>query len=153
MKLLKYFIGLILLTTLSSCEIPEQESTKTYPPLESIANTLWYSVNTKSQIYYDIRYAETTGVMDSYTNSLRTELIESRDFTYTFTPATAKIDALVNVTFDDGQLYGGFVIPKGNFQINNEDVYFIQLYEIDSKGNVIYDLDGNIKSSILMWKE
>jgi hypothetical protein len=153
MKLLKYFIGLILLTTLSSCEIPEQESTKTYPPLESIANTLWYSVNTKSQIYYDIRYAETTGVMDSYTNSLRTELIESRDFTYTFTPATEKIDALVSVTFENGQLYSGILVPKGVYQVNDEDVYWIQLYEVDDKGYIIYDENNKIKSSILMWME
>jgi hypothetical protein len=153
MKLLNYLIGIAAALTLLSCEKPEESSTQNYQTLDSIANTLWYSVNTKSQIYYDIRYAETTGVMDSYTNSLRTELIESRDFTYTFTPATEKIDALVSVTFENGQLYSGILIPKGVYQVNDEDVYWIQLYEVDDKGYIIYDENNKIKSSILMWME
>ena len=43
--------------------------------------------------------------------------------------------------------------PKGNFQVNNKDVYWIQLYEVDDEGYILYDEKGNIKSSILMWKE
>lgn len=89
--------------------------------------------------------------MERYSNSLRDELISSRNFTYTFTPATSQIDALVNLTFEDGERYGGILIPKGNFQVNDEDVYWIQLYEVDEKGEIIYDENGKIKSSILMW--
>ena len=153
MKLLKYLISVFVFATLTSCEKPMDDPKTEYPPLETITNTLWFSVDTKNQIYYDITYAETTGEMIGYSNSLREDEISRRGFTYTFTPETNEIDALVNVTFDDGQLYGGIVIPKGNFQVNNTDVYWIQLYEIDNKGNIIYDDNGKIKSSILMWKD
>lgn len=151
MKLFKYLMGIVAIATLSSCEMPEQETPTTYPALETIANTKWYSVDTKNQIYYDITYAETTGEMVGYSNSLRDEEISRRGFNYTFTPATEVADGIVSLSFDDGQLYGGMLIPKGQFQVNNEDVYWIQLYEIDDKGYIIYDENGKIKSSILMW--
>lgn len=153
MKLSHYLIALMAIVTLTACEKPEQISTEKYPPLESITNTLWYSVDTKNQIYYDITYNETTGTMVGYNNSLREEQVSERSFSYTFTPATELYEAVVTLTFDDGQRYGGMVVPKGNFQVNDVDVYWIQLYEVDDKGYIIYDETGNIKSSILMWKE
>lgn len=153
MKLSHYLIALMAIVTLTACEKPGQISTEKYPPLESITNTLWYSVDTKNQIYYDITYNETTGTMVGYNNSLREEQVSERGFSYTFTPATELYEAVVTLTFDDGQRYGGMVVPKGNFQVNDVDVYWIQLYEVDDKGYIIYDETGNIKSSILMWKE
>ena len=151
MKLLKYLICFVASTMLLSCEKPEESPSKTYPALESISNTLWYSVDTKNQIYYDITYGEDDrGEMKGYADQGRTELVVDRPFSYTFTPETTEIDALVNVVFEDGQRYGGILVPKGNFQVNNEDVYWIQLYD---KGYIIYDEEGKIKSSILMWKE
>lgn len=153
MKLLKYLISIAAIVALNSCNIPEEEARPEYPTLDTIANTLWYSVDTKNQIYYDISYAETTGEMVGFSNSLREEEVSRRAFSYTFTPETTEIDALVNVVFEDGQRYGGILVPKGNFQVNNEDVYWIQLYEVDDKGYIIYDEEGKIKSSILMWKE
>ena len=153
MKLLNYLMGAVMAMVMIGCEHPEQESTSKYPPLESIVDTRWYSVDTKNQIYYDIDYATTTGTMVGYNNSLREEEISRREFQYTFTPATERVDALVNVTFDDGATYGGMVVPKGQFQVNDKDVYWIQLYEVDEKGYIIYDEHGKIKSSILMWRE
>ena len=153
MKLFNYLMALMLVATISSCEHPEQISNEKYPPLESIENTMWFSVDTKNQIYYDITYAETTGEMVGYSNSLRDEEISRRGFNYTFTPATEVADGIVSLSFGDGQLYGGMLVPKGQFQVNNEDVYWIQLYEVDDKGYIIYDEAGKIKSSILMWKE
>jgi hypothetical protein len=150
MKLFGWLMSAMLIFSCIGCA-PEEESSKTYPSLDSIANTLWYSVDTTNQIYYDIYYKESTGVMERYSNSLRDELISSRNFTYTFTPATSQIDALVNLTFEDGERYGGILIPKGNFQVNDEDVYWIQLYEVDEMGEIILDENGKIKSSILMW--
>ena len=154
MKLFKYLIGIMAVATMVGCEIPEEEEEKKdYPELTNIVDTLWYSYDQKNFIYYDIEYAETTGTMKGYKDQGRTEEVSNRAFSYTFTPATEQYDAIVEVTFDDGQRYGGILIPKGNFQINNQDVYFIQLYEINDKGNIIYDDNGDIKSTILMWKE
>ncbi len=153
MKLFNYLMALMLVATISSCEHPEQISNEKYPPLESIENTMWFSVDTKNQIYYDITYGTTTGEMVGYSNSLRDEEVSRRSFTYTFTPPTEIVDGIVNVEFEDGTLYGGMVVPKGQFQVNNKDVYWIQLYEVDDNGYIIYDDNNNIKSSILMWKE
>ena len=152
MKLFRYLIGIMAVATLVGCEFPEEEK-KDYPELTNIVDTLWYSYDQKNFIYYDIEYAETTGTMKGYKDQERTEELSNRAFSYTFTPATEQYDAIVELAFDDGQRYGGILIPKGNFQINNQDVYFIQLYEINDKGNIIYDDNGDIKSTILMWKE
>ena len=153
MKLFRYLIGIMAVATLVGCEFPEEEKKKEYPELSNIVDTLWYSYDQKNYIYYDIEYAETTGTMKGYKDQERTEELSNRAFSYTFTPATEQYDAIVELTFDDGQRYGGILIPKGNFQISNKDVYMIQLYEINDKGSIIYDDKGNIKSTILMWKE
>ena len=153
MKLFRYLIGIMAVATLVGCEFPEEEKKKKYPELSNIVDTLWYSYDQKNYIYYDIEYAETTGTMKGYKDQERTEELSNRAFSYTFTPATEQYDAIVELTFDDGQRYGGILIPKGNFQISNKDVYMIQLYEINDKGSIIYDDKGNIKSTILMWKE
>ena len=153
MKLFRYLIGIMAVATLVGCEFPEEEKKKEYPELSNIVDTLWYSYDQKNYIYYDIEYAETTGTMKGYKDQERTEEVSNRAFSYTFTPATEQYDAIVELTFDDGQRYGGILIPKGNFQISNKDVYMIQLYEINDKGTIIYDDKGNIKSTILMWKE
>ena len=50
-------------------------------------------------------------------------------------------------------MYGGILIPKGNVQVNHKEVYMIQLYEVDADHNILYDPNGNVKSTILMWKE
>ena len=63
------------------------------------------------------------------------------------------IDAIVRVDFEDGQHYGGLLIPKGQIQKNLQDVYFIQLYETDAEGEVIYNVDGSMKSTLQMWME
>lgn len=153
MKLFNYFIGLMLTLVLVSCNEPEEEHRVEYPTLDSITDTLWYSVDTKNQIYYDITYNETTGEMVGYKNSLREEEVSRRAFSYTFTPATDQIEAIVRVNFEDGICYGGMLIPKGIFKVSDKDVYIIQLYEVDEKGEVIYIEEGKIKSSILMWRE
>ena len=152
MKLLKYLIGLMAVTTLYSCDIPEYEK-KEYPVLTNIVDTMWYSVDVKNQIYYDIYFYGESGMMVSFNSSERTEEIKRKAFTYTFTPATDKYDALVDVTFSNGKSYGGILIPKGHLQINNEDVYLIQLYGLNDKGEVIYNEKGEVAESILMWKE
>ena len=153
MKLFKYLIGIMAVATLAGCEIPEEESKTEYPELTNIVDTLWYSYDQKNFIYYDIEYKKATGTMKGYKDQERTEELSNRAFSYTFTPATELHDAIVELTFDDGQRYGGMLIPKGNLQISNQDVYMIQLYEINDKGAIIYDENGDIKSTILMWKE
>ena len=91
--------------------------------------------------------------MLGYSEQERVNEVVNRPFTYTFTPATAVLDAVVRVDFEDGQHYGGIAIPKGHFQISLKDVFFIQLYEVDANGEVLYDINGNIKSTLQMWME
>jgi hypothetical protein len=95
--------------------------------------------------------------MVGYSDVDRKNEVSRANFSYTFTPATVvdgfSIDAIVHISFDDGRYYGGMLIPKGELQINNEDVFIIQLYETNDRWEVIYDMSGNMKSTIMMWKE
>ena len=137
---------------LVGCE-PYEENTKEYPEIESLTNTLWWSFDQKNNIFYDITYGETTGSMIGYSEQGRVNEVVNRPFTYTFTPATDLVNAIVRVDFEDGQHYGGWVAPKGVYQINLQDVYLMQLYETDAKGEVIYNVDGTMKSTLQMWME
>ena len=151
MKIMRYLLAAVVALTLIGCERPN--TNKDYPELESLVGTLWWSYDGLEQIFYDITYGEEgRGQMKGYSDQERTNLVVDRPFSYTFTPATEKVNAIVMVNFDDGVRYGGAVLPKGYMQVNLIDVYFIQLYEVDELGNTI-KIDGEFKSIIQMWRE
>lgn len=151
MKIMRYLLAAVVALTLIGCERPNTD--KDYPELESLVGTLWWSYDGLEQIFYDITYGEEgRGEMKGYSDQERTNLVVDRPFSYTFTPATEKVNAIVMVNFDDGVRYGGAVLPKGYMQVNLVDVYFIQLYEVDELGNTI-KIDGEFKSIIQMWRE
>ena len=151
MKIVRYLLAAVVALTLIGCERPNTD--KDYPELESLVGTLWWSYDGLEQIFYDITYGEEgRGEMKGYSDQERTNLVVDRPFSYTFTPATEKVNAIVMVNFDDGVRYGGAVLPKGYMQVNLVDVYFIQLYEVDELGNTI-KVDGEFKSIIQMWRE
>lgn len=153
MKIMRYLFGAVMALTIMGCEPIEQEK-KEYPKLESLVNTLWWSYDQSNDIYYDINYGENgEGVMLGYSEQERQNEVVNRPFTYTYTPATEDVNAIVMVNFEDGLHYGGWLAPKGVYQINLQDVYFIQLYETDANGEVIYNVDGTMKSTLQMWKE
>ena len=146
-------MGAVMTLMIAGCE-PVEETAKVFPEITSLDNTVWISYDKINNIYYDIAYnADNKGVMLGYSEPARLNEIVNRPFNYTFTPATANIDAIVRVDFEDGQHYGGLLIPKGYFQINLQDVYIIQLYETDAEGEVIYNVDGTMKSTLQMWME
>lgn len=149
----KILFAALLLVMGVACEGPVEEAKRDYPVLTSLENTMWYSYDPQKVVFYDIHYYADSGVMLGYDSSERQNEVVNRTFTYTFTPATEDIDAVVTLRFDDGQMYGGILVPKGNLQISNKDVYIIQLYECDEEGYIIYDGEGKIKSTIMMWRE
>ena len=153
MKIMRYLLGAVMALTFMGCE-PFEDDTKSYPELESLANTLWYSYDQVDNIYYDITYGENgEGVMLGYSEQERVNEVVNRPFTYTYTHTTDDVNSLVTLIFDDGQRYSGISIPKGYVKVNLIDVYFIQLYEVDESGEVIYNADGTMKSTIQMWME
>ena len=153
MKIMRYLLGAVMALSIVGCE-PIEDKTKSYPELESLVGTLWFSYDETNKIFYDITYGEDDrGEMKGYADQERTELVVDRPFNYTFTPATDDINAIVRVDFEDGQHYGGALTPKGYIQVNYIDVYFIQLYEVYENGEVIKDAEGNFTSVIQMWKE
>lgn len=153
MKIMRYLLGAVMALSIVGCE-PIEDETKSYPELESLVGTLWFSYDETNKIFYDITYGEDDrGEMRGYADQERTELVVDRPFSYTFTPATDDINAIVRVDFEDGQHYGGALMPKGYIQVNYIDVYFIQLYEVYENGEVIKDAEGNFTSVIQMWKE
>lgn len=154
MKLFKYLMGVAIVLTLAACETTEDEK-KVYPEITTLEETMWYSYDAKKNVYYDIYYnANSEGVMIGYDTSERENEVSRRLFDYGYTRATEDVDAIVDVMFDDGGRYGGILIPKGNLQISNKEVYIIQLYELSADGSeILYDENGNIKSTLMMWKE
>ena len=153
MNVMKYLLGAVAALFVMGCE-PYEENKKDYPELESLVNTLWYSYDKSANIYYDITSGENgEGVLLGYSEQERLNEVVNRPFTYAFTPATAQINAIVRIDFEDGQYYGGWLAPKGIYQINLQDVYLIQLYETDANGEVIYNIDGTMKSTLQMWME
>ena len=153
MKIMRYLLGAVMALSIVGCE-PIEDETKSYPELESLVGTLWFSYDETNKIFYDITYSEDDrGEMKGYADQERTELVVDRPFSYTFTPATDDINAIVRVDFEDGQHYGGALMPKGYIQVNYINVYFIQLYEVYENGEVIKDAEGNFTSVIQMWKE
>ena len=153
MKIMRYLLGAVMALLIVGCE-PIEDETKSYPELESLVGTLWFSYDETNKIFYDITYGEDDrGEMKGYADQERTELVVDRPFSYTFTPATDDVNAIVRVDFEDGQHYGGALMPKGYIQVNYIDVYFIQLYEVYENGEVIKDAEGNFTSVIQMWKE
>ena len=154
MRLFRLFLSAMALLAVSACEKPEDEK-KAFPELETLEGTTWYSYDAKKDIYYDISYeGDNRGCMIGYDTSERKDEVVNRPFSYAYTRATADLDAIVDVMFDDGQRYGGILIPKGNLQISNKDVYIIQLYELSEDGSkILYDENGNIKSTLMMWRE
>lgn len=154
MRIINAIIALAAMLALTACEMPEEAEKKVYPELTTLDGTMWYSYDQKSNTFYDIWYdGEGRGRMLGYDTAERENETVNRPFSYEFTPATEQLDAIVRVHFDDGQYYGGILIPKGNFQISQKDVYFIQLYETNDKYEVIYVEMGKFKSTIQMWKE
>lgn len=153
MKLFNRLFAAMAMLLMVACETPYEDS-NVYPTLDSLDQTMWWSYDQKEQIYYDIWYdGEGRGRMLGYDSDERVNQIVNRHFSYTFTPATDLLDGVVRLNFDDGIYYGGILIPKGQFYINNVAVYIIQLYEVDAEGEIIYDMEGNMKSTLQMWKE
>lgn len=153
MKLFNRLFAAMTMLLMVACETPYEDS-NVYPTLDSLDQTMWWSYDQKEQIYYDIWYdGEGRGRMLGYDSDERVNQIINRPFSYTFTPATDLLDGVVRLNFDDGIYYGGILIPKGQFYINNVAVYIIQLYEVDAEGEIIYDMEGNMKSTLQMWKE
>lgn len=152
MRLLNFLMAAATLLLVVSCK--DNEKKAIFPELTSLDNTQWISYDSNENIFYDIFYYESgKGVMLGYSEQARENEVVNRPFDYAFTPATESIDAIVMVNFEDGQHYGGHLIPKGNIQINLQDVYMIELFEVNDKGDVIYNVDGTIKAKLLMWND
>lgn len=152
MKIMRYILGAVMTLAVVGCE-PVDDDNKSYPELQSLVGTLWYSYDEANNIFYDITYAESTGSMIGYDSEERVNEVVNRPFDYTFTPATPELNGVVRINFHDGKLYGGPLVPKGYYQINLIDVYLIQLYEVDEQGEILYTNDGQYLSTITMWME
>lgn len=152
MRLLNFLMAAATLLLVVGCK--DNEKKITFPELTTLDNTQWISYDSNENIFYDIFYYDGgKGVMLGYSEQARENEVVNRPFYYSFTPAIENIDAIVMVDFEDGQHYGGHLIPKGNIQINLQDVYMIELFEVNDKGEVIYNVDGTIKAKLLMWND
>ena len=164
MTKVKYLICTAIVLSLAACAKFENE-TKTYIELDELKNTLWYSYDKTTNIYYNVIFSDKAdleaegwfeGSMDAYDSPEYVNRVEEHchNFTYNFTKATSEVSAIVKTKFENGKFYDGYVIPKGVQQINEKDVFIIQLFEVDKDGNLIMADDGvNYQSTIMMIME
>lgn len=127
---------------------PEQE-TVVYPELKSLDGTLWYSFDQTTSTYYDVTFDAVDGQMVGYSDAERRSEISRDEFEYTYDTV---LD-VVTVNFVSGARYAGILVPKGEFQVSNIDVYIIQLYGVDERGEIIYTPEGKVKYSLMFWME
>lgn len=146
-RLLQTLACVLLAVAFVGCH-PEEEA-KSYPELETLNATLWYSYDQTTATYYDVTFGATNGEMVGYSDSERTAEVSREGFEYTF---DAVMD-VVTVNFDEGARYAGILVPKGQFQVSKIDVYLIQLYGVDENGEIVYTPEGQVKDSMLFWKE
>ena len=160
MKMVKYLICTAMLLGAMACVDFDQNEQKLYN-LVDINNTEWHNEDILNKVYYSIEYSAVessegwyNGEMRGYDNFERTNKIDTltRNFIYNFTPATSERRAIVKTKFNDGSYYDGYVIPKGSLQMGSKDVYVIQLFEVDTEGEILME-NGNYKSTLMMWKE
>lgn len=150
MRLLRYLFCATTLLCISACNNPMEEIPE-YPVITSLENTAWYSYDELTNIYYDVEFFAQEGTMVGYDTPSRENAISNQTFTYTFT--TTETNPYITLTFKNGRTYSGLLYHKGIIHIDFKAVYFIQLIEVDDKGDVIYDENGKIASVIKMWKE
>ena len=152
MKIMRYLLGAVMALAMVGCDTLKMDK-EVFTKLDSLVGTSWYSHDSVKNIFYDITYDTTTGRMIGYDSEKRVNEVVNRTFTYTYTHTTDDVNSLVTLIFDDGQRYSGISIPKGYVKVNLIDVYFIQLYEVDERGEVIYNADGTMNSTLQMWME
>lgn len=151
MKILNYLMVAAMLLFASACE--NEEKTPKYPIMENVENTLWWSTESNAlgqNIYYDLEFGIDNGRLSSYDSPERDNLLSITEFNYTFLD---EVDALI-LKFANGLRYDGYLVQKGSIQINGKDVYAIQLFEVDSDGNIIFLPGGSTpKHAMLFWRE
>lgn len=151
MKVLNYLMAATMLLFVTACE--EETKTPTYPIMESVENTLWWSTEANAlgqNIFYDLEFNIDNGRLTAFDTPERENAISTREFSYTFID---EVDALI-LEFADGERYDGYLVQKGHLQINGKDVYAIQLFGVDSDGNIIFEPDGKTpEHTMLFWRE
>lgn len=151
MKILNYLLAAAVVLICPACE--EETKTPSYPIMESVVDTLWWSTETTAlgqTIFYDLEFGTSEGVLTAFDSAERDNMLSTKPFSYTFID---EVDGL-SLQFNSGERYDGYLVQKGFLQVNGKDVYAIQLFEVDSEGNIILMPDGKTpEHSMLFWCE
>lgn len=152
-RFFKFLMGAMALITIAGC-VPEDE-VEDYPIINDLSNTVWENTTEDKSSGYFYRHfmefrADDTGTLKGYkADDLNTPLSEV-GFTYEY-PLNDRYG--LSIRFEDGGRYDGYLVQKGNLQVDYKDVYVIQLFEVDENGQTIFDENGNPASTMLFWKE
>lgn len=160
MNVFKYLLGAVAFVAAVGCA-PEEE-VKDYPAITDITNTVWENrtEDKSGNIYFNTLSfeAEGKGSFTSYDTDNLNLPLESCTFTYSY-PLNERWG--LTLTFDQstaesslsGRRYDGYVVQKGSIQIDFKDVYVIQLFEVDNKGEMILDDKNQPVSTMAFWRE
>lgn len=160
MTILKYLLCAVALIGVVGCA-PEQE-TADFPEITDLANTVWESrtEDASGNIYFNTLSFDADGVgsFASYDTDNLNLPLESITFTYSY-PLNERWGltlSFATTTTEDrlsGRRYDGYVVQKGSVKIDFKDVYVIQLFEVDAKGEMILDDKGQPVSTMAFWRE
>ncbi len=150
---MNYLIGAAMMLSAVACEPGEETKQESFPELDSLEDTLWWSTTTDlsgKTLFFDLTFNDSDdGTLATFDSAERTNRIDYKLFDYSFNATNDTI----HVVFDDGSIYDGYLIQKGHFQVNEINVYAIQLLEVDANGQIIVDDYGKPASSMIFWRE
>lgn len=160
MKLVKHLLVAVALIAATGCA-PEEEK-KDYPAITNLENSVWENrtEDKSGNVYFNTLSfdAEGRGSFTSYDTDHLNLPLESYTFTYSY-PLNERWG--LTLTFDEsteesrmaGRRYDGYVVQKGSIQVDFKDVYVMQLFEVDDKGEIILNDKNEPVSAMTFWKE
>lgn len=155
MRFLRLMFSLAMLLGAVGC-LPEEEA-KSYEEITSLEGTLWwgYEVDSKGvPTYLDVHFDKDSGSVKGYDTPERKTEVSSQTFSYSFTlKSGAMLNSTVVIEFEQEGRYEGYLIHKGNVQINYTDAYVLSLFKVDDNGNVLLDEEGNPAETKTYWRE
>lgn len=134
--------------SLTACDPHKDIQKETIP--DSIAYTEWYSQGVgedEATVYYTLKIETQMATLTAADAPENGHIISQQPLEVSYTKPN------VRLTFYDGGRFAGYIIDKQYTTINGINVYIMQLFEVDDKGEVIVGDDGKPASTMIFWKE
>lgn len=140
--------GAVLLLANTACDPHSDVEKETIP--DSIAYTDWYSQGideNKQTIYYTLSIENQMATLTAKDAAEGGQILSQKPLEVSYTKPN------VRLKFFDGGRFAGYIIDKQYTTIDGVNVYVMQLFEVDDKGEIILNDEGKPASTMIFWKE